>query len=111
MASARAGCANAASIARISRRRAIRCLNIAVARLRRSAGGVQASHEAVRIEIDRHAYLGLPVEPAEPVADHVLNVERAERVDQRAGAGAPAPHGTRGGGGALEEHPPAPRSG
>src|SRR3546814_16165650 len=75
----------------LSRRLAIRFLNIAVARLRRSAGGVQASHEAVRIDIDRYAHLGLPVEPAEPVADHVLHVQRAARVDQQAEAVAPPP--------------------
>src|SRR3546814_11198638 len=83
MSSARAGCANAASSARISRRRAIRFLNIAVARLRRSAGGVQASPEAVRIDIDRHAHLGLPVEPAEPVAEPVLSLRRGARADQQ----------------------------
>ncbi len=38
--------------------------------------------KAVGIDVDRDADLGAPLEPAEPVADDVLNVERARGVDQ-----------------------------
>ena len=60
--------------------------------------------EAVGVDVDRDADLGAPFEPAQPVADDVLDVEAARGVDQQALAVAAAQHGERGGGRAEHRH-------
>ena len=51
-----------------------------------------ALQEAVGVDVDRDANLGRPIEAAEPIADDVLDVEFARRVDQQALAMAAAQH-------------------
>src|ERR671912_2495209 len=51
--------------------------------------------EAVGVDVDRHPDLAAPLQLAEPVADHVLHVEAARRVDQDALAMTAAKHRQR----------------
>ena len=60
--------------------------------------------EAVRVDVDATRTLAPQSSAAEPVADHVLDVEAAAGVDQQALAMAAAQHRQRRGGGAEHRH-------
>ena len=60
--------------------------------VRRRLAREQRLEEAVRVDVDRDSDLAAPIYLAEPVADDVLDVETARRVDQDALAVSAAEH-------------------
>src|SRR5438309_8321500 len=60
--------------------------------------------EAVRVDVHADSDLCTPFHFSEPVADHVLDVERAAGVDEEALTMSPTQHRQRGRGGAEHGH-------
>ena len=60
--------------------------------------------ETVGVDVDADADFRSPVDPCEPIADHILNIETSARMDEQALAMAASEHGQRSGSRAEHGH-------